>query len=253
MLRLKGVSIPWESYARRQRTIPYVNPASPKAGLVLSRTASPTTSLSGSSHVPLPKRSIPNPQEALQTLNHLAEARQMMKDASTGAEGAGGGGDDGGLSFTMLSRLIAEGRTSEVPMRQIPEGTNVSSLHCHCSIDRFFGQYRNSKATAKDRRLRDADMIYRKPSHNEPTYQHDLNPGKWRIHSPHLHPPSLTLTDPIYHRHSNHMANTLQVQVQPHHTDMLQHQLSTHLRHHPITRLPKCGIGRLQVLRSHLI
>lgn len=118
--RLKGVSIPWETYARRQRTHPYVDPASPKTGLVLSRTASPTASPSGLGPAPLPPSSKrPSPQEALQTLNNLAEARQMMKAASTGEDG-----DDEGLSFAMLSRLIAEGRTSEVPVRQIPEGTN---------------------------------------------------------------------------------------------------------------------------------
>jgi hypothetical protein len=44
-----------------------------------------------------------------------------MKDASTGDEDGGEG-----LSFAMLSKLIAEGRTEEVPVRQIPEGTNVS-------------------------------------------------------------------------------------------------------------------------------
>jgi hypothetical protein len=46
----------------------------------------------------------------------------MMKDAGNGPEG----GDAGGLSFSMLSRLIAEGRTEEVPVKKIPEGTNVS-------------------------------------------------------------------------------------------------------------------------------
>lgn len=44
-----------------------------------------------------------------------------MKAASTGDEGG-----EEALSFAMLSRLIAEGRTGEVPVRQIPEGTNVS-------------------------------------------------------------------------------------------------------------------------------
>lgn len=127
--RMKGVSIPWEEYARRQRNHAYVDPSSPKAGLILSRTESPATSPSGPSHVPLPpktRRSISDPQDGLQALNHLAEAREMMKET----RGQGQGGDDGGggLSFTMLSRLIAEGRTEEVPVRKIPEGTNVSHI-----------------------------------------------------------------------------------------------------------------------------
>lgn len=48
-----------------------------------------------------------------------------MKDTESGAEEE----DDcaKGLSFGMLSRLISEGRTGEVPMKQIPEGTNVGS------------------------------------------------------------------------------------------------------------------------------
>jgi hypothetical protein len=45
----------------------------------------------------------------------------MMKDATQGDSGA-----EEGLSFSMLSRLISEGRTGEVPVKQIPEGTNVS-------------------------------------------------------------------------------------------------------------------------------
>lgn len=45
----------------------------------------------------------------------------MMKAASSGGEAG-----EEGLSFAMLSRLIAEGRTAEVPVRQIPEGVNVS-------------------------------------------------------------------------------------------------------------------------------
>jgi len=99
--RLKGVSIPWEDYARRQATQTYVHPNSP--------TLSPKAPRS--------------PREALQALNNLAEARTMMKDGN----GEGGEGDGAeGLSFGMLSRLISEGRAGEVPVKQIPEGTNVS-------------------------------------------------------------------------------------------------------------------------------
>lgn len=46
-----------------------------------------------------------------------------MKEASTGDVDGGEG-----LSFAMLSKLIAEGRTEEVPIKQIPEGTNVSAV-----------------------------------------------------------------------------------------------------------------------------
>jgi len=45
----------------------------------------------------------------------------MMKDGN-GEENS----DGEGLSFGMLSRLISEGRAGEVPVKQIPEGTNVS-------------------------------------------------------------------------------------------------------------------------------
>ena len=131
------MTIPWEAYARHQRNHPYVDPASPKAGLVLSGLPSPATSPSLSPHMPLPpKRSTSGPQEALQTLNHLAEAREMMKDRS----GTGEGGDDGGLSFSMLSRLIAEGRTEEVPIKQIPEGTNVSSADLLSELGKTLGK-----------------------------------------------------------------------------------------------------------------
>jgi hypothetical protein len=54
----------------------------------------------------------------------------MMKDETS--TGSGGQGQEEGLSFAMLSRLIAEGRTEDVPMKQIPEGTNVSSSQIHC-------------------------------------------------------------------------------------------------------------------------
>jgi len=47
----------------------------------------------------------------------------MMKDGNGNGEVDGGGE---GLSFAMLSRLISEGRAGEVPVKQIPEGTNVS-------------------------------------------------------------------------------------------------------------------------------
>ena len=50
----------------------------------------------------------------------------MMKDGNGNGEVDGGGE---GLSFGMLSRLISEGRAGEVPVKQIPEGTNVSLLH----------------------------------------------------------------------------------------------------------------------------
>ena len=56
-----------------------------------------------------------------------------MKDTGSGAEEE----DDGakGLSFGMLSRLISEGRTGEVPMKQIPEGTNVGlAFHHRCVV-----------------------------------------------------------------------------------------------------------------------
>lgn len=45
----------------------------------------------------------------------------MMKDGNGEEDG-----DGEGLSFGMLSRLISEGRAGEVPVKQIPEGTNVS-------------------------------------------------------------------------------------------------------------------------------
>ena len=101
--RLKGVSIPWEEYARHQATQPYIHPNSP--------TLSPRVPRS--------------PREALQALNNLAEAKMMMKDGSGEVDSGGEG-----LSFGMLSRLISEGRAGEVPVKQIPEGTNVS-LHLH--------------------------------------------------------------------------------------------------------------------------
>jgi hypothetical protein len=50
----------------------------------------------------------------------------MMKDGNGNTEVDSGGE---GLSFGMLSRLISEGRTGEVPVKQIPEGTNVSLFH----------------------------------------------------------------------------------------------------------------------------
>jgi hypothetical protein len=50
-----------------------------------------------------------------------------MQDTGTGGEQGKGDGAEG-LSFGMLSRLISEGRTGEVPMKQIPEGTNVRRL-----------------------------------------------------------------------------------------------------------------------------
>ena len=99
--RLKGVSIPWEEYARHQATQPYIHPNSP--------TLSPKVPRS--------------PREALQALNNLAEAKMMMKDGNGNGEVDGGGE---GLSFAMLSRLISEGRAGEVPVKQILEGTNVS-------------------------------------------------------------------------------------------------------------------------------
>ena len=58
-------------------------------------------------------------------MNNLAEAKMMMKDGN-GEENS----DGEGLSFGMLSRLISEGRAGEVPVKQIPEGTNVG-LHLH--------------------------------------------------------------------------------------------------------------------------
>jgi hypothetical protein len=97
MNRLKGVSIPWEEYARHQATQPYIIPNSPSLSPKVSR----------------------SPREALQALNNLAEARTMMKDGEVDSSGEG-------LSFGMLSRLISEGRAGEVPVKQIPEGTNVS-------------------------------------------------------------------------------------------------------------------------------
>ena len=45
----------------------------------------------------------------------------MMKDGNGEVDNGGEG-----LSFGMLSRLISEGRAGEVPVKQIPEGTNVS-------------------------------------------------------------------------------------------------------------------------------
>ena len=45
----------------------------------------------------------------------------MMKDGNGEVDSGGEG-----LSFGMLSRLISEGRAGEVPVKQIPEGTNVS-------------------------------------------------------------------------------------------------------------------------------
>jgi hypothetical protein len=100
--RLKGVSIPWEEYARHQATQPYIHPNSP--------TLSPKVPRS--------------PREALQALNNLAEAKMMMKDGNGEVDSGGEG-----LSFGMLSRLISEGRAGEVPVKQIPEGTNLSLFH----------------------------------------------------------------------------------------------------------------------------
>jgi hypothetical protein len=48
----------------------------------------------------------------------------MMKDGNGEVDSGGEG-----LSFGMLSRLISEGRAGEVPVKQIPEGTNVSLFH----------------------------------------------------------------------------------------------------------------------------
>lgn len=61
-----------------------------------------------------------------------AAAGSASQTGGGAGKGKGNGKDDGGLSFAMLSRLIAEGRTAEVPVRDIPDGVNVSpgSLVC---------------------------------------------------------------------------------------------------------------------------
>lgn len=97
--RLKGTSIPFEAYMEYSR-----HP--------------PTQSSTSSPNLPGPSSCQGRPSRTGDS--PLAEARRMMLPEPQGSVG------EGGMTFAMLSRLIAEGKADQVPgIKQIPDQINV--------------------------------------------------------------------------------------------------------------------------------
>ena len=112
--RLKHVNLPWESYRAWSA-------ATPSHSASFTPTSS-SSSPSASSHSRSPTPHHARPKDPLAVLNNLAEAKKMMDAAGSSSTGGEG------MSFSMLCRLISEGRADEVPVKQIPDQLNVSPL-----------------------------------------------------------------------------------------------------------------------------
>jgi hypothetical protein len=105
---MRNIQIPWESYTQYQSSHKNYTP-------------DPT-----SSHTQV---QLTTHDDRFAHLNTLAEAKKMMGDdhhdqAVVDPDLQRGG--EGGMSFTMLAKLISEGKVGDVGgIQQIPEGLNV--------------------------------------------------------------------------------------------------------------------------------
>lgn len=114
---MKGVSIPWDSYAS------YANTPGRDQGSATPTTTPPTLAPND----PHSRGSTPHGAQGTGLVDGLAEARRMMaSDASSTTPGREG---EAGLSFATLCSLSSEGRAADLPgVRQIPDQLNVRAL-----------------------------------------------------------------------------------------------------------------------------